>query len=152
MAEFDDKPFSSSSMCVCVCATNSTNIPVTKIGSKEAPESCEVHEHHILASLQIRVPFLSPPIELLQLVENPQISLLFFFKTQIPGFGSNSQTTIKQVRAQQHHKKSPSTNSISYNFFNQFHFIQFLQLTECHRISSKHNFFNQLKSTILHFL
>jgi hypothetical protein len=90
---------------VCICATNSTNIPPTKIGSKESPESCEAHEHYSLASLQIRVPFLSPPIKLLQLVENPQMSLLLFFKTQIPGFGSNLQTTRKQVREQQHHKK-----------------------------------------------
>jgi len=80
-------------------------------------------------------------------------SRFLFFKTQIPGFGSNSnhQKTSSCTTTSQ---KSPSTNSISYNFFNQLHFIQlqFLQPTECHRISSKHNFFNQLKNTILHFL
>jgi hypothetical protein len=141
-----------------VCATNSTNIPATKIGSKEAPESCEAHEHHILASLQIRVPFLSPPIKLLQLVENPQISLFFFFKTQIPGFGSNSQTTRKQVRAQ-HHKKVrqptqfltiSSTNSISYNFFNRLNVTEFLQNTISLTNSKAqfYTFFNKFKTWI----
>ncbi len=138
MAEFDDNPFRSSSMCVCVCvcvcATNSTNIPATKIGSKEAPESCEAHEHHSLASLQIHVPFLSPPIKLLQLVENPRISPFFFqdpdslFWQQLTNHQKTSSCTTSQ--------KNPSTNSISYNFFNQLHFIQFLQPIECHKISS----------------
>jgi hypothetical protein len=64
-------------------------------------------------------------------------SRFFFFKTQIPCFGSNSQTTRKQVRAQ-HHKKIrqrtqfltiSSTNSISYNFFNPLNVTKFLHNT-----------------------
>jgi hypothetical protein len=112
---------------VCARATTSTNIPATKIGSKEAPASCEAHEHHSLASLQIRVPFLSPPIKLLQLVENPQISLLLFFPR--PRF---------PVLAAVH--KPPENkfvhNNITKMSVNQLNFFQFLQPTPFHTISS----------------
>jgi hypothetical protein len=43
-------------------------------------------------------------------------------------------------------------NNITKKSVNQLNFLQFLPPTECHRISSKHNFFNELKSKILHFL
>jgi hypothetical protein len=140
MAEFDDNPFRSSSMCVCVCvcASTSTNIPATKIGSKEAPESCEAHEHHSLASLQIRVPFPFSSYQTSTARWKPSNLASFFSRPRFPVLAGNSQTTRKQVRAQQHHKKVrqptqfltiSSTNSISYNFFNRLNVTEFLQNT-----------------------
>ncbi len=125
MAEFDDNPFRSSSMCVCMRATNSTNIPATKIGSKEAPESCEAHEHHSLASLQIRVPFLSPPIKLLQLVENPQISL-FFSRPRFPVLAATHKPPVNKF----------VHNIITKKSINELNFLQFLQPTPFPTISS----------------
>ncbi len=66
----------------------------------------------------------------------------FFFFFQDPDsrfwqqFTNHQKTSSCTITSQ----KCPSTNSISFNFFNQLHFIQFLQPTECHRISQKHNF------------
>jgi hypothetical protein len=79
-------------------------------------------------------------------------SRFFFFQDPDSRFWQQLTNHQKTSSCTTTSQKSPSTNSISDNFFNQFHLIQFLQPTECHRISSKHNFFNQLKSTILHFL
>ncbi len=146
-------------VCVCVCATNSTNIPATKIGSKEAPESCEVHEHHILASLQIRVPFLSPPIKLLQLVENPQISLLFFSRPRFPVLAATYKppenkfvhNNITKKSANQHQFLTiSSTTSISYNFFNRLNVTEFLQNTISLTNSKAqfYTFFNKFKTWI----
>jgi hypothetical protein len=106
-------------------ATNSTNIPATKIGSKEAPESCEAHEHHSLASLQIRVPFLSPPIKLLQLVENPQISL-FFSRPRFPVLAATHKPPVNKF----------VHNIITKKSINELNFLQFLQPTPFPTISS----------------